>query len=152
QAVEPDELPRVEGVAAEAYPALAGRYGHGAHELLAIAGERPALALAIVPGCPDLLAEAALAARREQARSIGDVLLRRTRLGLLAGRELTLAAVGSAAAAEPVQRVGEVLAGELGWDERRLGVELERFAEEARAEGIAALAEAREGAPADLAR
>ena len=40
------------------------------------------------PGCPDLLAEVALAARREQARSIGDVLLRRTRLGLLAAREL----------------------------------------------------------------
>ncbi len=156
QAVEPDELPRVEGVAGEAYPALATRYGHGAHELLAIAGEsdpaRPALAQPIVRGCPDLLAEAALAARREQARSIGDVLLRRTRLGLLAGRELTVAAIDTAAPPGPVQRVGEVLAGELGWDERRLGVELERFAEEARAEGIAALAEAREGTPADLAR
>ena len=36
------------------------------------------------PGLPDLLAEVTLAARREQARSIGDVLLRRTRLALLA--------------------------------------------------------------------
>ena len=36
----------------------------------------------IVPGHPDLLAEAAVAARLEQARSVADVLLRRTRLGL----------------------------------------------------------------------
>jgi glycerol-3-phosphate dehydrogenase len=139
QAVEPDELPRLEGVAEEAYPALAGRYGHGAHEVLAIAGERGALAQPIVAGCPDLLAEVALAARREQARSIGDVLLRRTRLGLLTGRELAAGAPGSGAS-EPVQRVGEVLARELGWDERRLAAELESFAEEARAEGIAAAA------------
>ena len=40
------------------------------------------------PGHPDLLAEAAHAARREQARTVGDVLLRRTRLGLTAAREL----------------------------------------------------------------
>ena len=35
----------------------------------------------ILPGHPDLLAEAVYAARREQAQSVGDVLLRRTRLG-----------------------------------------------------------------------
>ncbi|HEY0516707.1 MAG TPA: glycerol-3-phosphate dehydrogenase/oxidase [Solirubrobacteraceae bacterium] len=152
QAVEPSELPRVEGVAAEAYEALAARYGHAANDVLAIAAERGTLAQPIVDGSPDLLAEAALAARREQARSIGDVMLRRTRLGLLAGRELTRIEP-HATAAEPVQRVGEVLAGELGWDERRLGAELERFAEEARAEGIAAASPAAhaQGAP-DTAR
>ena len=48
---------------------------------------RGELAQPILPGLPDLLAEVALAARREQARSIGDVLFRRTRLALLAGRE-----------------------------------------------------------------
>ena len=37
---------------------------------------------------PDLLAEALVAARYEQARSVADVLLRRTRLGLLAARRL----------------------------------------------------------------
>ena len=78
----------MEGVPAESYPALASRYGHAAHEVLALAAERGELAQPIVPGLPDLLAEVALAARREQARSIGDVLLRRTRLGLLAAREL----------------------------------------------------------------
>ena len=88
QAIAVEELPRVEGVPEGSYPALASRYGHGAHEVLAVAAERGELAAPIVAGLPDLLAEAAIAARREQARSIGDVLLRRTRLGMLAAREL----------------------------------------------------------------
>jgi glycerol-3-phosphate dehydrogenase len=137
QAIAVEELQRVEGVPAESYQALASRYGHGAHEVLALAAERGELAQAIVPGLPDLLAEVALAARREQARSVGDVLLRRTRLGLLAARELTGEPRAGAPTA-PVQRVGETLARELGWSAERLGIELERFAEEARLEGIVA--------------
>jgi glycerol-3-phosphate dehydrogenase len=132
QAISPEELQRVEGVGVvgpDPYAALAARYGYAAHDVLALASERGELAQPIVAGLPDLLAEAVLAARREQARSIGDVLLRRTRLGLLAAREL-----GSA----PVRRVGEVLARELHWDAPRLELELERFGEEAAAEGIAA--------------
>ena len=82
------DLPRVDGVSEPAYAALAGRYGHAAHDVLAVARERAELAEAIVAELPDTLAEVAFAARREQARTIGDVLLRRTRLGLLAGREL----------------------------------------------------------------
>jgi glycerol-3-phosphate dehydrogenase len=135
QAIDASELPRIEGVAEAAYEALAGRYGHGAHDVLAIAAERGELAQPIVERCPDLLAEVALAARREQARSIGDVLLRRTRLGLLAAHELT----GEAASGgrSPVHMVGDVLARELGWDEARLELEVERFALEAAEEGIA---------------
>ena len=62
-------------------------------------------------GLPDLLAEAVFAARREQARSAADVLLRRTRLGLLAARELT------APTAERAERVAAALGAERGWDE-----------------------------------
>lgn len=103
---------------------LAGRYGHVAHDVLAVA---PELAEAIVPGRPDLLAEVVYAARREQARTIGDVLLRRTRLALTAARSLT----------PPVlARVADVLGDELGWDEQRRAREIEAFAEEAREEGI----------------
>src|SRR5204863_2226206 len=36
QAVASDELPQVEGVPAESYPALAARYGHAAHDVLAL--------------------------------------------------------------------------------------------------------------------
>ena len=54
---------------------------------LAVAAGGAALAEPIVEGLPDLLAEAVVAFRSEQAGSLGDVLLRRTRLGLLAARE-----------------------------------------------------------------
>jgi glycerol-3-phosphate dehydrogenase len=128
QAIAADQLPRVEGVPKESYQALASRYGEAAQRVLALAAEsnpaHPELAQPIVPGLPDLLAEVVLAARNEQARSIGDVLLRRTRLGLLAAREL------------PVERVADVLARELGWSAERVGLEIERFAQEARAEGV----------------
>ncbi len=159
QAIGVEELPRVEGVPAESYPALAGRYGHGAHEVLALAAERGELAQAIVSGLPDILGEVALAARREQARSIGDVLFRRTRLGLLAAPDLqdvregaapgtdVPAAFGTATdgdvPADPVRRVAWVLARELDWDDERTRLEIERFLAEARAEGIEV-----DGAPA----
>ncbi len=142
QAIAAEELPRVEGVPAESYAALAGRYGYAAREVLALATGRESpgspidrsasrqidLAQPIVAGLPDLLAEVALAARREQALTVGDVLLRRTRLGLLAAREL--GGVGN-----PINRVAGVLARELGWSSQRTEREIERFAAESEAEG-----------------
>lgn len=94
---------------------LAFRYGHASRQVLAIAAERPELAAPIVPGRPDLLAEVVVAARLEQAGSLADVLLRRTRLALLAAPQLrTPDSVRAAAAA---------LGAELGWDERRIAQE-----------------------------
>jgi glycerol-3-phosphate dehydrogenase len=136
QAVAEGELERVEGVPEESYAALAARYGYAAHDVLALAAGRGELAEPILPGLPDLLAEAALAARREQARSVGDVLLRRTRLGLLAARKLSDGRAGEGWQGSPVSRVADVLAGELGWSEQRTREEVERFAEEAHAEGL----------------
>jgi glycerol-3-phosphate dehydrogenase len=130
QAIDPQGLPRVEGVSDDAYGALASRYGHTAQKVLQTAGERGELAQPIVGELPDLLAEAPFSARHEQARSVGDVLLRRTRLGLLAARELC--APGS----EAPLRVARAMGQELGWDERRVDAEVERFRQEARAEGI----------------
>ncbi len=178
QAIAAEDLTPLEGVPEQSYAALASRYGHAAHDVLALAAERPELARPIVPGLPDLLAEAALAARREQARSVGDVLLRRTRLGLLAARELAPAAGGGAGPGEegagaasgrasaagdgagtagPVARVAEVMARELGWDRARVELELERFAAEAEAEGMLGershegTGEPRVALPADIA-
>ncbi|MFL5829397.1 MAG: FAD-dependent oxidoreductase [Solirubrobacteraceae bacterium] len=131
QPIDSAALARVEGVPDESYTALAGRYGYAAERVLRTAGERGELAQPIVTGLPDLLAEAPHAAREEQARTVGDVLLRRTRLGLLAGRELC--ENGSAAP----ERVARALGTELGWDESRIERELERFWQEAQAEGIA---------------
>jgi glycerol-3-phosphate dehydrogenase len=126
-AIAPEELPDVPGVPEGSYAALADRYGHGAHDVLRIAAQRPELAAPIVDGLPDLLAEAAYAARSEQARSVGDVLLRRTRLGLLAARQLE----------GPAARVAAAVGAELGWDELRVVRETHAFREEAIAEGIA---------------
>jgi glycerol-3-phosphate dehydrogenase len=128
--VEAADLPRVPGVAEEAYGQLAGRYGHAANEVLHAAAERPELAAPVQPGMPDLLAEAAHAARREQARTVGDVLLRRTRLALTAARDVC--APDSAAP----RRVAAVLAAELGWDAERTEREVEAFFAEAAAEGV----------------
>jgi glycerol-3-phosphate dehydrogenase len=129
-AVEAADLPHVPSVAAEAYEQLAGRYGYAAHEVLRMALEQPALAEPVVAGRVDLLAEAAYAARREQARTVGDVLLRRTRLGLTAAR--SVCADGAAAA----RRVAGAMAAERGWDDARCDAEAEAFAAEAAAEGI----------------
>ncbi|HVS28659.1 MAG TPA: glycerol-3-phosphate dehydrogenase/oxidase [Solirubrobacteraceae bacterium] len=129
-AIDANELPRVEGVDDRAYPALAARYGHAAHEVLQVASERGELAQPLVGGCPDLLAEVVFSARREQALAVSDVLLRRTRVGLLAARELC--APGSAAP----ERVARALAGELGWDEREVAAAVEAFRADATDEGI----------------
>ena len=127
------DLPRVEGVPEDAYEQLAGRYGHAAHDVLRIAAERGELAQPVVADGPvDLLAEVVHAARREQARSVGDVLLRRTRLGLTAAR-LVADPEGLTA-----RRVAKAMAPDMGWDDARVDVEAEGFLAEAAAEGIVA--------------
>jgi glycerol-3-phosphate dehydrogenase len=75
--------------------------------VIGAATENPELAQPIVEGQPDLLAEVAIAARQEQARCVADVLLRRTRLGLLAAPQLRTE--------ESVMPISEVLGRELGW-------------------------------------
>jgi glycerol-3-phosphate dehydrogenase len=127
--VDVADLGRVAGVQDAAYAALAGRYGHAAHDVLTVAREHAELAQPIVADMPDLLAEVVYAARREQARSLGDVLLRRTRLGLLAARELD-------AGGPVVARVAEALGRELGWDAAEVAAQREAWRAEARAEGV----------------
>jgi glycerol-3-phosphate dehydrogenase len=129
QPIDPAVLPRVDGVPDEAYAALAARYGHAAEQVLAVAERSAELAEPILPGHPDLLAEAVYAARLEQARTVGDVLLRRTRLWLLDAPAL---APGSDV---PV-RLAEVIGAELGWTLDRVADEAARFDAEAQAEGV----------------
>jgi glycerol-3-phosphate dehydrogenase len=123
-------LTRLEGVPEDAYPSLAARYGHAAEKVLDTVAGRAALAQPIVPGHPDLLAEAPFSARNEQARTVGDVLLRRTRLGLLAARQLC------DPDREVPLRVASAMGAELGWEEQRIRREADAFAAEAAAEGI----------------
>ncbi len=124
----PEDLRAPDGVGEEAVRQLAFRYGHAARAVLDLARERPELAAPIVPGRPDLLAEAVIAARLEQVRSVADLLLRRTRLGLLAAPQLR--------DAESVRPVAAAIGGELGWSKKRVGAEAEAWVGAAAEEGI----------------
>ncbi len=85
---------------------LADRYGDEARTVAVMAERDPDLAKPLVPGLPYLRAEAVYAARYEMARTLDDVLSRRTRARLLARDD-------SAAMAA---QVADLLAPELGWD------------------------------------
>jgi glycerol-3-phosphate dehydrogenase len=127
------ELDPPEGVLEDALPAgyrelLAFRYGHASRNVLRLVGERPELGAPIVEDQPDMLAEVVVAARLEQARSVADVLLRRTRLALLAAPQLRTA--------DSVTPVAEELGGELGWDADRIAAEAERWVDDKAVEGV----------------
>ena len=148
QPEDPDALPEVPGVEEDSRVHLAARYGHAAAAVLRLAAAAPRLAQRISPDLPDLVAEAAFAAGHEQARSLGDALLRRTRAGLLDARRL------SDPNSEELERVARAMAGELGWDDARQARERDDWAELGRLEGLvprgsrpAAAGERREEAP-----
>ncbi|MCU1499568.1 MAG: glycerol-3-phosphate dehydrogenase [Acidimicrobiales bacterium] len=84
---------------------LANRYGGETATVLALADADPSLREPLVAGLPYLRAEAVYAARYEMARSVDDVLSRRTRARLLA-RDASAAAAPDVAA---------LLAPILGW-------------------------------------
>jgi glycerol-3-phosphate dehydrogenase len=130
QPEDPAALPEVPGVDEDSRVHLAGRYGHAARDVLRLAAAAPQLAGRITPDLPDITAEAAFAAGHEQARSLADVLLRRTRLGLLDARKL------SAPDSEGARRAARAMAGELAWDDARVEQELRDWAEVARLEAI----------------
>jgi glycerol-3-phosphate dehydrogenase len=90
----------------------------------------PSLAERISADLPDMAAEAAFAADHEQAHSVADVLLRRTRLGLLDARSLC------DEGADGPAKVARAMAGQLGWDEARVERELAEWRQVARAEGL----------------
>jgi glycerol-3-phosphate dehydrogenase len=127
-AARPDDLETDVSLPEGAADQLAFRYGHAARAVLGLCEDRPELAGPIAPGHPDLLAEVVIAARREQARSVADVLLRRTRLGLVAAVELR--------DADATLAVAGLLGEELGWSESRVAAEGEEWRRVAEGEGI----------------
>lgn len=93
---------------------LLGRYGRAASDLLCAAG---ADELASVRSAPTLWAELRWAARSEQVVHLEDLLLRRTRLGLL------LPAGGQ----DEFDRIREVCQPELGWSDQRWQLEASNY-------------------------
>jgi glycerol-3-phosphate dehydrogenase len=96
---------------------LAGRYGTEAAVVRAIQLEAPGFGEPLVTGLPYLAAEAIFAVRHEMARTLDDVLSRRTRARVL-DRD---AAVACAPA------VAELLAPELAWSAADLEREISSF-------------------------
>jgi len=138
---DPDDLSRG-GVDDESRELLAHRYGHAAADVLALVEADPDLGRRIVPDLPDLLAEAPFAVRNEQATSVADVLLRRTRLGILDAPRLT------APGGPEARAVAEAMARELGWDDAHVDRELEAWLDVARAEGVVVAPRAEASTPA----
>ncbi len=97
---------------------LAGRYGTETPAVLSVADDRPDLLEPLVPGLRYLGAEAVYAVREEMARTLPDVLDRRTRASLRDAR--------GAAAAAP--RVASLIGPELGWGPGRIAAEAEAYA------------------------
>jgi glycerol-3-phosphate dehydrogenase len=124
----PEDLEAGDWLSETARDQLAFRYGHASRAVLDLAEQRSELAAPIVEGSPDLLAEAVIAARLEQARSVGDVLLRRTRLGILAAAGLR--------DADSVMPVAQTMGEELGWSADRVRKEAEAWTEVAHVEGV----------------
>ncbi len=124
----PEDLAAPEEIGEEMLSQLAFRYGHAARAVLDLVRQDPELGAPIVPGRPDLLAEVRIAARHEQARTVADVLLRRTRLGILAAPQLREASA--------VRPVAEQLGAELGWSRRQVKREAEAWLEAAAGEGV----------------
>jgi glycerol-3-phosphate dehydrogenase len=96
---------------------LAGRYGSEAPALAALTRERAEWAEPLVPGLAYLKAEAVYAVREEMARTLDDVLSRRTRARIL-DRRASIAAAPAVAA---------LVAPELEWSAPRRDAEVERY-------------------------
>jgi glycerol-3-phosphate dehydrogenase len=128
--IDPASLPDAPGVDDASRAHLASRYGHAANMVMRLAAAESTLAARISPELPDIAAEAAFAADHEQAHTVADVLLRRTRLGLMDARRLCQPG------AEGPPAVARAMAGQLDWDEARVEREVAGWREVARAEGL----------------
>jgi len=96
---------------------LASRYGVDAAAIQALISADPALGATLVPGLPYLKAEAVYAVRNEMARSVDDVLSRRTRARLL-DRAAAVAVAGDVAA---------LIAPDLGWRPEQAAAQAQVF-------------------------
>jgi glycerol-3-phosphate dehydrogenase len=134
------QTPRLRLLGADGYEPLATgtashlheRFGGEARVLEAMIERDPSLGEPLVAGLPYLRAEAVYAVRYEMARTLDDVLARRTR-ALLLSRDAT---------ADAARGVADLVGAELEWDEPRRRQETEAFrAVAARQRSVPALPE-----------
>ncbi|MBC8646932.1 MAG: glycerol-3-phosphate dehydrogenase/oxidase [Thermoanaerobaculia bacterium] len=99
---------------------LCTRYGGRARDVLKLAAEDTALSERLTPGLPDIAAEIVFALRAEDARSVSDLLIRRTHLFWQAADQ------GVAA----LPRVAALAARELHWDRPRKDAAVQEYLSE----------------------
>jgi glycerol-3-phosphate dehydrogenase len=113
---------------AQPYGRLLGRYGTEAPAVLALAAGRPELLEPAVAGLPYTRAELVYAAREEMARTLDDVLSRRTRARIQRAQ----------ATMEAATEVATLLAPDMGWGARETADQVERFTESSQKELLTA--------------
>ena len=107
---------------------LLGRYGTESRAVLAVAEGRPELLEPVVTGLPYTGAEMVYAAREEMARTLDDVLSRRTRATIQRAHDAMAAATAVAA----------LIAPDMGWDEKEATDQAARFSESCQKELLTA--------------
>jgi glycerol-3-phosphate dehydrogenase len=108
------------GLSEETAAHLARRYGSRARSVIGLTVEDRALGRPLCPGLPDIEAEVLFAARQEDARSLGDVFIRRMHLFWQAPDQ------GEGA----MERAGDLLAVELGWSREERQASLDQYTQE----------------------
>jgi glycerol-3-phosphate dehydrogenase len=107
---------------------LLTRYGTEAAAVLAVADSRPELLAPAVEGLPYTGAELVYAAREEMARTLDDVLSRRTRASIQRAHATMEAALA----------VATLIAPDMGWDEQEAADQAARFVESSQKELLTA--------------
>ena len=102
-----------EGLPTDTIPHLIGAYGSRYRDVMALAADRPDWRTRIAPDSPVIGAELILAARKEMAPTLADIVIRRTPLGVLGcPRE------------EALNRAAAIVGAELHWSEERKSEEI----------------------------
>jgi glycerol-3-phosphate dehydrogenase len=97
-----------EGLPSDTIPHLIAAYGSRYRDVLEIADDRPDWRTRIAPDSPVIGAELVLAARREMAPTLADIVIRRTPIGAL-----------GYPGDEPLARAAAIVGRELKWTEER---------------------------------
>ncbi len=116
----PPDARAAPGLTPSAVQHLWRSYGANWQRVAALAAEEPSLAEPIVGGLDAIKAEIVFAVRHEMARTLGDILARRTHVALLT-RDQARSAVPTVAA---------LMARELGWDEAEMARQIQQYDED----------------------
>jgi len=122
-----ERLSQTENLPLETARHLVDTYGADYHRLIELMREDEQLRERLIEGLPSVLAEIVYAARHEMALTLADVMTRRTRLAMLAGRDSVRCASIAA----------ELMARELGWSREETERQIAQFIVEFEREFVA---------------